>query len=115
MVLIFNSTEYSEFLIASYIASNLSFLNSFFLFKTRNQKDGKTNSLIKISIVSIQFIISIILVFCLEFKIEGLIYAILISNLIILCYLFIFMINNKKSFDLRILKKALIFSYILKF
>ena len=109
--LIFNSTEYSEFLIASYIASNLSFLNSFFLFKTRNQKDGKTNSLIKISIVSIQFIISIILVFCLEFKIEGLIYAILISNLIILCYLFIFMINNKKSFDLRILKKALIFSY----
>ena len=97
--LIFNSTEYSEFLIASYIASNLSFLNSFFLFKTRNQKDGKTNSLIKISIVSIQFIISIILVFCLEFKIEGLIYAILISNLIILCYLFIFMINIKKSFD----------------
>ena len=61
--------------------------------------------------MSIQFIISIILVFCLEFKIEGLIYAILISNLIILCYLFIFMINNKKSFDLRILKKALIFSY----
>jgi len=108
---IFNSTEYSEFLIASYIASNLSFLNSYFLFKTRNQKDGKTNSLIKISIVSIQFIISIILIFYLEFKIEGLIYAILISNLIILCYLFIFMINNKKSFDLRILKKALIFSY----
>ena len=108
---IFNSTEYSEFLIASYLASNLSFLNSYFLFKTRNQKDGKTNSLIKISIVSIQFIISIILIFYLEFKIEGLIYAILISNLIILCYLFIFMINNKKSFDLRILKKALIFSY----
>lgn len=107
---IFNSTINSEFILASYIASNLSFLNSFFLFKTRNQKDGKKNSLIKISIVSIQFIVSIILVFYLEFKIEGLIYAILISNLIILCYLIIVM-NNKKSFDIKILKKALIFSY----
>tara|TARA_B100000945_G_scaffold164857_1_gene132219 strand:+ start:707 stop:2158 length:1452 start_codon:yes stop_codon:yes gene_type:complete len=109
--LIFNSSENAEFILVSYIASNLSFLNSFFLFKTRNQKDGKKNSLIKISIVSIQFIISIILVFYLEFKIEGLIYAMLFSNLIILSCLIIFMINNKKIFDIKILKKALIFSY----
>ena len=108
---IFNSNKNSEFILASYIACNLSFLNSFFLFKARNQKNGKINSLIKISIVSIQFIVSIILVFYLEFNIKGLIYAILISNLVVLSYLIIFMINKKESFDAKILKKALIFSY----
>jgi len=109
--LIFNSKDYSEFIFISYVASNLSYLNSFFLLKTRNKKDGKINSIIKIGIIFFQFLLSLFLIFYLEFKIEGLIYAILISNLIILLYLIIFYTDNKAVFKMEILKKALIFSY----
>ena len=109
--LIFNSKDYSVFIIGSYVASNLSYLNSFFLLKTRNKKDGKINSIIKIGIIFFQFLLSLFLIFYLEFKIEGLIYAILISNLIILFYLIIFYTDNKVVFKMEILKKALIFSY----
>ena len=89
----------------------MSYLNSFFLLKTRNKKDGKINSIIKIGIIFFQFLLSLFLIFYLEFKIEGLIYAILISNLIILLYLIIFYTDNKAVFKMEILKKALIFSY----